>query len=242
MGPYHSSRIDATLPTRQRTQGEKLVDILISFSYRSPQESKALPCGVSAAHSQRPYCRDGSCRVIGINYKSRGYPDQKPNGLAKGPAKTRRGAHTKGQENKTEASFPNTGISISEIHLLRKGTMMFVRRVSDVPNVDWLEGVKKRLLIGPRDGAPTFLMRIYEIAPGTTYPLHSHNYEHEGMPLSGEGTLVGKDLELKIEPGVVYFIPPNEPHAVINKGKDMLRLLCTAPLCAYNAMMDPETE
>jgi len=116
---------------------------------------------------------------------------------------------------------------------------MFVRKIEDTENVDWMEGVKKRLIIGPKDGAPTYLMRVYEIGPGTIYPLHTHNYEHEGTVLSGEGRLLGKEIELNIEPGVVYFVPPNEPHAVINKGKDVLRLLCTVPLCAYNAMADP---
>ena len=117
---------------------------------------------------------------------------------------------------------------------------MFVRKIEDTKQVDWMPGVKKRLMIGPKDGAPNWLMRVYDIAPGITYPLHTHNYEHEGTPLAGEGTLVGKDSEQKIEPGVVYFIPPNEPHAVVNKGKETLRLLCTAPLCAYDALKDPD--
>jgi quercetin dioxygenase-like cupin family protein len=117
---------------------------------------------------------------------------------------------------------------------------MFTRKIEETKAVDWMEGVTKRLMIGPKDNAPTYLMRVYDISPGTTYPLHTHNYEHEGTPLSGEGVLVSENGEKKIEPGVVYFVPPNEPHAVVNKGKETLRLLCTAPLCAYNAMKDPD--
>ena len=94
-------------------------------------------------------------------------------------------------------------------------------------------------MIGPKDWAPTYLMRVYEIDPGTTYPLHTHNYEHEGLPLSGEGTLVTESFEEKLKPGVIYFLPPNEPHAVINNGNTVLRLLCTETLCAYDAMKDP---
>lgn len=116
---------------------------------------------------------------------------------------------------------------------------MFVRKIEDAEKVDWMEGVEKRLMIGPKDGAPNYIMRVYEISPGASFPLHTHNYEHEGTVLSGEGALVGKESELKVEPGDVYFIPPNEPHAMINNGKNVLRLLCTAPLCAYNAMADP---
>jgi quercetin dioxygenase-like cupin family protein len=117
---------------------------------------------------------------------------------------------------------------------------MFVRKIEGTKLVDWLPGVKKRLMVGPKDGAPTWLMRVYEIAPGTTYPLHTHNYEHEGLTLAGEGVLVGNDGERIMEPGVVHFVPPNEPHAVINRGKETLRILCTAPLCAYDAMKDPD--
>jgi quercetin dioxygenase-like cupin family protein len=116
---------------------------------------------------------------------------------------------------------------------------MFTRKIEETKAVDWMDGVKKRLMIGPKDGAPTYLMRVYEIAPGTIYPLHTHNYEHEGTPLSGEGLLVGENKELKVEPGYVYFVPPNEPHAILNRGEKPLRLLCTSPLCAYDASKDP---
>lgn len=115
---------------------------------------------------------------------------------------------------------------------------MFVRKIMDVESVAWMDGVKKRLIIGPTDGAPTYLMRVYEIAPGKTHPLHTHNWEHEGYVLAGEGLLVSETGEIEIQLGDAYFIAPNEKHAVINKGTNLLRILCMDPVCAYNASAD----
>lgn len=57
--------------------------------------------------------------------------------------------------------------------------MAIVKRIEDVPGVDLSDGVDvvnvtKQVLIGPRDGAPTFAVRLFTLGPGGTRP---------GMPI-----------------------------------------------------------
>jgi len=120
---------------------------------------------------------------------------------------------------------------------------MFVRKIVDVQDKDYGGGIRKRLLVGPNDGARNFLIRYYEIIPGAEgHSQHTHNWEHEGVILSGEGVILSGDRELKIEAGDIYFIAPDEPHTLRNTGKELLRFVCGAPLCAYNALGDPNAK
>ncbi len=117
---------------------------------------------------------------------------------------------------------------------------MLVRKMADVTNIEWRGGLKKRLLVGPRDGAPTFLVRSYEVMPGSKgEPLHTHNWEQVGIVLAGKGAILSESGEIKIEAGDVYFEAANEPHGLVNKGADVLRFLYIAPVCAYVASADP---
>jgi len=116
---------------------------------------------------------------------------------------------------------------------------MLLRKYLDVQNIDYMDGVKKRLVFGPRDGTPNYIMRVYEIAPGAKIGPHTHYWEHVGIVLAGEGVLIGENGEAKAAVGDAYFIVPNEMHCFMNKGTEVLRLLCTAPLCAYIASADP---
>jgi quercetin dioxygenase-like cupin family protein len=40
-------------------------------------------------------------------------------------------------------------------------------------------GVTMREMITAADGAPTFAMRVFDLAPGATTPYHHHPWEHE---------------------------------------------------------------
>ena len=49
-------------------------------------------------------------------------------------------------------------------------------------------GCRIRCLVGEPDGAPSFSMRQFEVAPGGHTPQHAHAYEHEVFVLEGAGT------------------------------------------------------
>ena len=71
---------------------------------------------------------------------------------------------------------------------------MLVRHSKDVTPIRTKTPSDKRVLIGPKEGAPNFAMRIIDMPPGTsTY--HTHDWEHEVFILSGHGSLVSENGE-----------------------------------------------
>ncbi|MBN1643387.1 MAG: cupin domain-containing protein [Dehalococcoidales bacterium] len=106
---------------------------------------------------------------------------------------------------------------------------MKVKKYSDVKPTQELPGVTKREVVNANDGAPNFCMRVFEIQPGSNTPSHSHNWEHEIYVLSGKGVVVCPEGETPISKDSVVFIPANEHHRIINKGKTVLQFICLIP-------------
>lgn len=92
------------------------------------------------------------------------------------------------------------------------------------------QGTSIKELITDRDGAPTFAMRLFEIAPGGNTPLHQHPWEHEVFILSGEGELRGQNEAYPFRAGDAVFVPPNAVHTFVNTGQKPLQLLCMIPV------------
>ena len=107
---------------------------------------------------------------------------------------------------------------------------MLVRSYNDVATVSYGEGVEKRVIIGPKQGAPTFVMRTFDLAPGMSTPYHTHDWEHEGFILAGDGRLVTEKDEIPLKPDDAFYIAPGEKHCLTNKGQDTLRSICVVPL------------
>lgn len=107
---------------------------------------------------------------------------------------------------------------------------MLVRTLEDVPALTYAEGVDKRVLIGPRQGAPTFVMRVFDLGPGKSSPYHTHDWEHEVFVLSGSGMAVAEGSERPVGPGDAVFIPPYERHCLRNTGEETFRFMCLVPL------------
>ena len=91
------------------------------------------------------------------------------------------------------------------------------------------DGCQVRWLIGERDGAPTFAMRQFEVAPGGFTPRHSHDYEHEVFVLAGCGVVFEGDAQHPLKAGDVVFVKPNEVHQFRNTGAAPLKFLCLVP-------------
>ena len=100
----------------------------------------------------------------------------------------------------------------------------------DAKPVEEKPGVTKRVVIGADDGAPNFCMRVFEIAPGASIPLHTHVWEHEIFVLSGQGALLREDGETQVVKENVVFVPPNLVHGFANKGDEPLRIICLIPI------------
>ncbi len=97
-------------------------------------------------------------------------------------------------------------------------------------NMDGAEGVTIRWLISDKDGAPNFAMRLFEVEPGGTTPLHTHSHEHEVFILEGNGAVWRNGEEVAVTVGTAIFVPPNEKHCFMNKGETVLKLICLVPI------------
>jgi quercetin dioxygenase-like cupin family protein len=91
------------------------------------------------------------------------------------------------------------------------------------------EGCQIRCLVGEADGAPSFTMRQFEVAPGGHTPKHSHAHEHEVFVLEGTGVVVDAQQEHPLRPGCAVYVPPNQLHQFRNTGSGALKFLCLIP-------------
>ena len=101
---------------------------------------------------------------------------------------------------------------------------MLIRNYGEVPTVHTEENADKRVVIGPKEGAPNFVMRVIDLPPGASY-YHSHDWEHEVFVLSGEAVLVSEDKRMPLKPDDVIYIPPFEKHGLANTGKEIFRFI-----------------
>lgn len=95
--------------------------------------------------------------------------------------------------------------------------------------IEGVKGVKKRLLLGPNDGTPSFAMRLFEIEPEGHTPYHTHPYEHEVFILEGEGELITAEGSYKLTKGMALLIPPSEGHQFKASKSSKLLFLCMVP-------------
>ncbi len=95
-------------------------------------------------------------------------------------------------------------------------------------------GVAIRWAIGKNVGAPHFIMRVIEIAPGASTEHHAHKWEHEVFVLEGMGTVYDAQGETSVGPGTCIYIAPDEVHQFTNKGDSLLRIICVIPKLPEN--------
>lgn len=112
---------------------------------------------------------------------------------------------------------------------------MIIKRIDDVPlqevNMEGARDVKVRVVLGPADGAPTFAMRVFELAPGGHTPFHTHPFEHEAMVLGGSIAAVTEAGDRPLQAGEVLLVEPNEPHQFKNLSDTApARFMCLVPV------------
>ncbi len=96
-------------------------------------------------------------------------------------------------------------------------------------NVEGAKGAKIRWLIGEKDGAERFSMRMFEVEVGGNTPYHIHAFEHEIFVLDGAGMLVTENGESAMNPWDVIYVDPNIMHQFKNVGDKPLLFLCSIP-------------
>lgn len=112
---------------------------------------------------------------------------------------------------------------------------MLIKNIQDVPaepvRMEGAKEVQVRVIYGPKDRAPTFAMRVFELAPAGHTPFHKHNFEHEVLILEGEIAVVTSDGPKPLKLHDALLIEPNEAHQFKNLS-DTARasMLCMIPV------------
>jgi len=96
-------------------------------------------------------------------------------------------------------------------------------------DTDPAKGVKGRVVIGKRDGATNFCMRVFEITAGGHTPKHSHEWEHEIFFHQGEGEVFKDGTYVPVKAGDIALIPGGEEHQIRNVGQTDLVFVCLIP-------------
>src|SRR3989304_1206941 len=107
---------------------------------------------------------------------------------------------------------------------------MKVQNYRDVKGIQGAPGGVMALAPGPAEGAPPYVMRLFEIQPGSATPHHAHPWEHELFMVSGEGALVSGDTTKPLKPGDAITVLPDELHSFRNAGTGVMTMVCTVPL------------
>lgn len=107
---------------------------------------------------------------------------------------------------------------------------MKVQNYREVKGIAAAPGVTMRIVAGPAEKAPTFVMRVFEIEPNCATPLHTHPWEHEVFTLEGKGVLRSGNKGIPLKEGDAAVVLPDEQHSFKNVGKEMLRMICVVPL------------
>jgi quercetin dioxygenase-like cupin family protein len=112
---------------------------------------------------------------------------------------------------------------------------MFIKHfdqvAEEIPTLEGTKGCTVRWLIGQKDGAKNYAMRLFELQPGGLIPLHSHEEtEHEIFIINGEGTINDGENDIRVKKDDVIFVKPGEKHSFINNSQNPLKFICIIPI------------
>jgi len=112
---------------------------------------------------------------------------------------------------------------------------MIIKNIDEVPlqdvDMDGAKDVKVRVLFGPADNAPTFAMRVFEMAPGGHTPFHTHPFEHEAVLLDGDIAVVTEQGDRPLKQRDVILVPPDKKHQFKNlSDTKAARFMCLVPI------------
>jgi quercetin dioxygenase-like cupin family protein len=103
---------------------------------------------------------------------------------------------------------------------------MYIKNYRDLPvEQTGVEGLTVRWGINATQGATNFSMRLLELEPSKSTPLHQHESEHEIYVLVGLGNVETEDDVFPVREGSMIYIAPNEVHRFNNTGASMLRFV-----------------
>jgi len=98
---------------------------------------------------------------------------------------------------------------------------------TDVPGV---AHVKKRIVLGPKDGSEEIVLRYFSVGAGGMTPHHTHEFPHLVKVEAGIGAVIdGDGNESPLQAGDYVYVNNNDIHHFINKGAEPFEFICIVP-------------
>ena len=94
---------------------------------------------------------------------------------------------------------------------------------------EMVKNITGRVMIGKKDGAKNFCMRLFEISKDGYTPRHTHDWEHEIFVHSGMGEVFIENKWYPVSEGSAIFIPINIEHQIKNTSDKTLTFICLIP-------------
>ena len=109
--------------------------------------------------------------------------------------------------------------------------MIIIKQDDDVQaipmDMEGVNGVFKKILIGPEDSSDTIVMRHFRIEPDGHTPFHVHDFEHVIKVMGGRGVVYGgPGQETEISAGQSLFVPGGTMHQFRNSSDESFEFLC----------------
>lgn len=115
---------------------------------------------------------------------------------------------------------------------------MIVRRLGDVPAIEWGNGLSRRFLTASDDMGYSLTDTL--VRAGSRSPLQYRNHLEACYCIEGSGLVIDSaGNEFPISPGVMYALDKNDEHWLIASPLEDLRLVCVfAPALEGNEAHD----
>ncbi len=86
--------------------------------------------------------------------------------------------------------------------------------------------ISRQELIGKFGEKTAFDLRYFQIETGGYSSLEKHIHEHVIICLRGDGIVVNGDLEIKLKPFDIAYVPPMRVHQLLNRSEEPFGFLC----------------
>ncbi len=109
---------------------------------------------------------------------------------------------------------------------------MIIKTPHNVPYEDTsaYKGIKKQIVLGPKDGSEEIIMRYFTVEPGGATPYHNHGFQHLVKVERGKGIAIDKDgVEHEISEGQLVYVKDDEIHGFKNVSNEDFCFMCIVP-------------
>ena len=89
--------------------------------------------------------------------------------------------------------------------------------------------ITKRIVFGPEQDWPDYVMRCFTLEGSAAVPLHTHEWPHYVVVLQGRGELHFNGRVHELEPMSWAFVPPDSEHSFVKTSREQFVFLCIVP-------------